>query len=85
MYESVARLLYASFTDAFEDKARRVGEALDAEGGMDLMRLVSYAYSHTVRKMEASLPSHDKFKRGWASAFQPQVSAAWSGVGEWLN
>ena len=80
-YESIAHLFYASVTDDFETKARAVGEELDRTGGMPMMWVVYYGFSHAVGKMEAeAMPS----SRCGAS-LHPLVSLAWSGVGSWAH
>ena len=80
VYKSVAALFYATTTEAFEAKAKAIGEELDGKGGFPLMSCVYYALSHTVAKLELQ-----KGKVEWSSAFYYPLSAAWDRVGDWVN
>ena len=86
VYESVAKLFYASAThdwpagEQFKHKARQVGVALNAEGGFALMQCGFYAFSWLVQQLERKVTggSHP-----WTSAFTKPVEWSFSGVGEW--
>ena len=52
VYESIARLFYASFTDDVKRKAHAVGVELNEKGGMPLMWVVYYGFSQSVMMME---------------------------------
>ena len=85
VYESVARLFYMSLTDEFETKARRIGEELDARGGMPLMQVVYYGVSHAAKSASDELPESDPAKMGAVSTIYYMVSDAFNGVGDWRN
>ena len=85
VYTSVAKLFYASLTDAYKTKARRIGQELDAEGGMPLMQLVYYGISHATKMVADELPGSDSDKMRAIASVYYMVSVAFDGVGEWLN
>ena len=86
VYESTAKLFYmnAPLRDypvgpEFRAKARGVGEVLDAEGGINLMRCTFYAVSWLSQILEGEVgtgPSPPYM------SVRP-IDASWRGVGEW--
>ena len=87
VYSSAARLFYLSLTDAFEDKARRIGQDLDAAGGVPLMQLVYYGVSHATKMIVHELhdAENESDKMRALSAIYYMVSVAFNGVGDWQH
>ena len=79
VYASVAKIVYAMCTDAFDDKARAIGEELHAVGGLALMQCVYYALSMVARAMTAEVSDESCLH----SAFYGALSHAFHGVGDW--
>ena len=85
VFKSVAKLFYLSLTDEYKTKARRIGQELDAKGGMALMQLVYYGISHATKMVADELPDSDSDKMRAISTIYYMTSVAFHGVGEWQN
>ena len=57
------------------------GEELDKAGGMPMMWVVYYGFSHAIGKMEMETMSSSRC----GAALYPLVSRAWGGVGNWQH
>ena len=90
IYQSVRTLFFASGEDDwplgadFKGKARQVGVALNNAGNFVTMQTGFYCFTWLVQKLERDLTGKSPEHAG-AFAFDPPVSCAFSGVGEWRN
>ena len=77
VYQSVAKLFYATCTDT--QRAKAVGEELNAAGGIRLMRCAFYAFKWVVAKFLTDM----EIEPWYAQVFYIYIEVAWDGVGEW--
>lgn len=83
VYESVAKIMYAMHTDAFEEKARAIGQKLYDVGGLKLMQCAYYALSQTASSMTEEVYAEQKDLHHLYSVFASELSYAFNGVGGW--
>lgn len=82
VYASVAKIFYATCTDACREKVRAVGEELNAAGGLKLMQCAYYAFSIVaVQAAGAKGPGWDPFGR----VMHRLVASYFDGIGDWLE
>ena len=77
VYQSVAKLFYATCTDT--QRAKAVGEELNTAGGIRLMRCAFYAFKWVVAKFLTDM----EIEPWYAQVFYIYIEVAWDGVGEW--
>ena len=77
VYQSVAKLFYATCTDT--QRAKAVGEELNTAGGIRLMRCAFYAFKWVVAKFLTDMG----IEPWYAQVFYIYIEVAWNGVGEW--
>lgn len=80
VYQSVAKLFYATCTDALRARARAIGEELNAAGGIRLMRSAFYAFKWLVAKFLTDMGIEPWYS---TQVFYIYIEVAWDGVGEW--
>ena len=94
IYQSVRTLFFASgegdwpMGEEFQDKARQVGVALNNAGNFVTMKTGWYCFMWLVQKLEhdqRDLTGESSDWLRWWRVFDPPVSYAFSGVGEWRN
>ena len=81
VFNSTAKIFYASFTDEFVPAVRAVATELDEKGGIELMRLVYYSVENVAQKAEKALTG--EVGVGSEVLGGMVLSAAFNGVGEW--